>query len=117
MIGIRGENVKQVRSATRTQIHFEEVQDKGSPTQTLVITGKVLDAYRAHVMMMKRYHDCEEEQRRAAEAAAEPDVSDLKKQVEELQRMLEATQAKGSSKGSGKSKGKGKSKSKGKGKA
>lgn len=116
MIGKHGTFIQEIRKVTRTQIHFDESEAPiEAETQTLVIQGKIIDTYRAHVLMMKRYHECDEAQRRTER----PDVSELQRQVEELQKQLEATQnSKEQGKGKGKEKGKGKSKSsKGKGKA
>lgn len=119
MIGKHGAYVKEVCKSTKTQIRFKEAEEEVE-TQTLVIQGKIVDTYRAHVLMMKRYHECDEEQR----STERPHVADLQKQVEELQKQLEATkqaklQSKGKEKeGKGKEKGKAKHKfSKGKGKA
>ncbi|CAE8712751.1 unnamed protein product, partial [Polarella glacialis] len=64
MIGPKGEYIKFVRRLTGTKIHFDDAPMKSSGVreQTLHIRGPLLSVYRAHVVMMKRYHDDEDAQ-------------------------------------------------------
>jgi RNA-binding protein Nova len=111
MIGKKGAFVKEVRKITRTQIHFEEASSApgSAETQTMTIQGKIPDTYRAHVMMMQKYVEVEEAQKREAEPQVQPEVEDLQRQLLELQQKLEAvkTQSTGAQ-SQGQSKGKGK---------
>lgn len=58
LIGRKGENVQEIRKATGARIHFEPLQE-GSDGQTLNIKGPLLQTYRAHALLMKKYHECE----------------------------------------------------------
>eukprot|EP00439_Symbiodinium_sp_Y106_P024970 s480_g3.t1 len=60
MIGPGGQIVRNVRQTTGTHIHFDEVPH-GAREQTMRIKGPLLGVYRAHVMMMQRYHEHETE--------------------------------------------------------
>lgn len=130
LIGPRGDNVKNTRRATDTDIHFDEVAP-GANEQTMRIRGGILNVYRAHVQMMKMYHDDEakssgrEETRssaREAPAASERKGSSSKGAGRESGRELPAASerkgsgSKGGSKGSGRESGKGASREGGKGK-
>lgn len=101
LIGKSGEHVRSVRKDTNTNIHFDEA--KGSETQTMTIKGRLMDVYRAHALMMRKYHESDAE--RQAEAVTSAHVSDLQAQLADLQKQLTAV-AKGTGKGSGKSSGK-----------
>eukprot|EP00931_Biecheleriopsis_adriatica_P045067 TRINITY_DN25828_c0_g1_i1.p1 TRINITY_DN25828_c0_g1~~TRINITY_DN25828_c0_g1_i1.p1 ORF type:complete len:451 (-),score=95.51 TRINITY_DN25828_c0_g1_i1:69-1388(-) len=58
LIGPRGEHVKRTRRTTGADIHFDEMLP-GAREQTLRIRGPILSVYRAHVQLMKTYHDDE----------------------------------------------------------
>ncbi|CAJ1392141.1 unnamed protein product [Effrenium voratum] len=60
MIGPGGHIIKSVRHTTGTSIHFDEVHH-GAREQTLHIKGPLLGVYRAHVLLMRRYHEHEAE--------------------------------------------------------
>mmetsp|Transcript_18992 Transcript_18992/g.35621 ORF Transcript_18992/g.35621 Transcript_18992/m.35621 type:complete len:470 (+) Transcript_18992:36-1445(+) len=60
MIGPGGQIVRNVRHSTGTLIHFAE-GPQGQREQTMHIKGPLLGVYRAHVMMMRRYHEHEAE--------------------------------------------------------
>ena len=45
---------------TGTYIHFDPAQD-GSDGQTLTIRGPLLKVYRAHALLMRRYHETQAE--------------------------------------------------------
>ena len=51
--------------ATGTYVHFDPAQD-GIERQTLTIRGPMLKVYRAHALLMKRYHETHETQAEAA---------------------------------------------------
>lgn len=102
LIGKKGENIQKVRRSTGARIHFEEVQGAGESQQTLLIQGPLLRVYKAHALMMRRYHEADME---SAPVAETPSVKQLQEQLEELQRQLMIVQE-----SSGKTKGKGKGK-------
>ena len=54
MIGPGGQIVNTVRQSTNTAIHFD---NPGAREQSMRIRGPLLGVYRAHVMMMRRYHE------------------------------------------------------------
>merc|ERR1712039_835870 len=92
LIGKKGDYVKEVKRTCGTKTHFKE--DSGGPQQTLQLEGKLPDVYRAHVMMMKRYHDTERAAAPVQEPAKEAVVSDLQAQLAALQQQLEDAKAK-----------------------
>ena len=51
--------------STGTYVHFDPVQD-GAEGQTLVIRGPLLQVYRAHALLMRRYHETQAEAARIA---------------------------------------------------
>ena len=56
--------------ATGTFIHFDPAQD-GNEGQTLTIRGPLLKIYRAHALLMRRYHETQvEASRRHCNVAA-----------------------------------------------
>lgn len=91
LIGKRGEDVQKIRKATGTYVHFDPAQD-GIERQTLTIRGPMLKVYRAHALLMKRYHETHETQ---AEDVAVPEsqdtqrVQELEEQLQQLQRQVE----------------------------
>lgn len=95
LIGKSGANISEVRRITGTKIHFEEAEGE-EPQQTLLIQGPLLNVYRAHALMMRRYHEMD--------LKGTGEVSDLKNQLEALQRQLESVTPKGKGKGKGKGK-------------
>ncbi|CAK9026081.1 unnamed protein product [Durusdinium trenchii] len=72
MIGPGGQIVRNVRQSTSTSIHFSEVS--GAREQTMHIKGPLLGVYRAHVMMMRRYHEHEAELQFPPKGASRPGV-------------------------------------------
>merc|ERR1719183_2314400 len=57
LIGKGGSFVQDVRITTKTQIHFHKNEaSEETDCQTMAIQGRILDTYRAHAMMMRRYH-------------------------------------------------------------
>jgi len=95
LIGRNGCHIQEVRRSTGTKIHFEE--GGHDVLQTMLIQGPLLNAYRAHAMMMKKYHETEREVQQPAA------VKELRSQLEELQKQLEEVKGGGKSKGRGKS--------------
>ncbi|CAJ1431636.1 unnamed protein product [Effrenium voratum] len=65
LIGRKGEDVQRIRKSTGTYVHFDPVQD-GAEGQTLVIRGPLLQVYRAHALLMRRYHETQAEAARIA---------------------------------------------------
>ncbi|CAJ1388563.1 unnamed protein product [Effrenium voratum] len=61
LIGRKGEDVQRIRKSTGTYVHFDPVQD-GAEGQTLVIRGPLLQVYRAHALLMRRYHETQAEE-------------------------------------------------------
>jgi len=61
MQGLMGEHLVQVERDTGALIRFEDVSDPDAdgPLRCLVIEAPLLEAYRAHALMMKRYHEVE----------------------------------------------------------
>lgn len=104
LIGKKGEHIQSVRKATGTRIHFEDLRSPDEPQQTLLIQGPLLRAYRAHALMMKRYHDSERE----ANEAEQPSVHQLQEQLADLQRQLSIVQSQVSASAAGGRGGKGK---------
>ena len=70
LIGRHGAFLSFVERETGAQIHFEDVEilEGGLSQRTLVVQGPLLNAYRAHLLMMKRYH----EEEGSAQAAQRP---------------------------------------------
>lgn len=58
LIGVKGEYIKYVRTHTGCSVRFEE-QRTETGMQKLVIRGPILSVYRAHTLMMRRYHEDE----------------------------------------------------------
>lgn len=54
LIGKSGDHVRSVRKVTGTNVRFDEAP--GQDTQTMHIKGRLMDTWRAHAMMMRRYH-------------------------------------------------------------
>jgi len=89
--------VQRIRKASGTYVHFDPAQD-GMDGQTLIIRGPMLKVYRAHALLMRRYHETQHEE------VSEPDpppnfepnpvdpqlVQDLEEQLAELKRQVEA---------------------------
>lgn len=46
--------------ASGTYVHFDPAQD-GMDGQTLIIRGPMLKVYRAHALLMRRYHETQHE--------------------------------------------------------
>mmetsp|Transcript_60249 Transcript_60249/g.143596 ORF Transcript_60249/g.143596 Transcript_60249/m.143596 type:complete len:438 (+) Transcript_60249:151-1464(+) len=72
LIGKQGANVQHIRRETGTKCRFEEAASGDAPQQTLHMQGPILSVYRAHVQMMRRYHEVQETQTRAQEAMSRP---------------------------------------------
>lgn len=118
MIGTKGEYVKEVIRSTNTQIKFSSDKDRQSESQTMTIQGQIIDTYRAHAMMMKKYHEAARPEEQMEEDPPDAgNVAELQKKMAELQKQLEDAQRaqaapagnerRGkSSKGKGKGKGK-----------
>lgn len=97
LIGKRGEDVQRIRKASGTYVHFDPAQD-GMDGQTLIIRGPMLKVYRAHALLMRRYHETQHEE--VAEPGPPPNfepnpvdphlVQDLEEQLAELKRQVEA---------------------------
>eukprot|EP00933_Yihiella_yeosuensis_P015270 TRINITY_DN13378_c0_g2_i1.p1 TRINITY_DN13378_c0_g2~~TRINITY_DN13378_c0_g2_i1.p1 ORF type:complete len:459 (+),score=58.63 TRINITY_DN13378_c0_g2_i1:66-1442(+) len=66
IIGNRGEYINHVTKSTGVKINFSEVRtlSGGLREQTMHIRGPLLGVYRAHVMVMQRYHEHDQEQNR-----------------------------------------------------
>mmetsp|Transcript_40617 Transcript_40617/g.73124 ORF Transcript_40617/g.73124 Transcript_40617/m.73124 type:complete len:417 (+) Transcript_40617:26-1276(+) len=60
LIGKGGGDVQRIRKATGTGIHFD-VPEEGMSGQTLQIKGPLLKIYRAHALLMRRYHETDAE--------------------------------------------------------
>ncbi|CAK9118729.1 unnamed protein product [Durusdinium trenchii] len=94
LIGKRGEDVQRIRKATGTYVHFDPVQD-GADGQTLTIRGPMLKVYRAHALLMRRYHETTADVVQDTSPAVVPDrkeeqrVQDLEAQLQQLQRQME----------------------------
>jgi len=85
LIGKSGDHVRSVRKETRTRVNFDEAP--GQDTQTMTIKGRMMDVYRAHSMMMRRYHDEDKEvQQVEVEKAAK--VQGLQAQLADIQKQL-----------------------------
>uniref|UniRef100_A0A7S1WEL7 K Homology domain-containing protein n=1 Tax=Alexandrium catenella TaxID=2925 RepID=A0A7S1WEL7_ALECA len=105
LIGESDEHVDSVMEATGTRISFEDTGNSEDGQQTLFVHGPLLRAYRAHALMMKRYHDAAAEEAAAQEAEAEaeaPSVEDMKDQIAQLQKQLAMAQGQTGGKGKGK---------------
>jgi len=124
LIGRHGQYINHVQQVTNTIIKFTDMTKNNEDThQTLTVQGPLINVYAAHMMMMKKYHDDEAQQREREKrdrAPQEPKrdalIEDLQSQLANLQQRLQ--EAEKESEGgvkSGKNKG-GKSKGKGKGK-
>jgi len=105
LIGKRGEHIKGVKRTTGATIRFEEVQGSRDGQQSMLIQGPALRVYKAHALMMKKYH--EDDKGTAAKASEEevPTVEKLQEQLEDLQRqmqLIQSTQAATKGKGKGK---------------
>jgi hypothetical protein len=100
LIGKKGEHVKSVRQMTGTNIVFGEVDQDDS--QKMTVKGPLFGIYRAHAMLMKRYH----EHGKPPPEPEKANVEDLYAQLDSLQRQISEVQAKQT-----RTKGKGKGKS------
>ncbi|CAE8711124.1 unnamed protein product [Polarella glacialis] len=76
-----------VRLQIGTRIHFDPAQE-GMDGQTLTIQGPLLKAYRAHALLMRRYHEVD------AEDAQNDTVKALQDQLSNLQRQLDEAESK-----------------------
>mmetsp|Transcript_2466 Transcript_2466/g.6147 ORF Transcript_2466/g.6147 Transcript_2466/m.6147 type:complete len:420 (+) Transcript_2466:67-1326(+) len=97
LIGNKGSYVQGVRRQTGTQIHFDEDKAGGPDSQKMLIRGPLFGIYKAHMLMMKRYHEME-----PPPPTEPPSQEELLRKVQELERQL--AEAKGAGKG-GKGKG------------
>jgi len=115
LIGTHGKHIESVRQESGTKVHFEQVQDEAESQQTMVVKGPLLRVFRAHALMMRRYHEVEAEAKRPEPPPPpkEPSVRDLQEQLANLQKQLDVAlkpqAGKGTTSLSG-GKGKGKSK-------
>mmetsp|Transcript_52151 Transcript_52151/g.113558 ORF Transcript_52151/g.113558 Transcript_52151/m.113558 type:complete len:201 (-) Transcript_52151:229-831(-) len=108
LIGKHGYHIQAVQRSTGTRCVFEKEAD--TDMETMIITGPLIGTYRAHALMMRRYHedDIEQEAAKAPIAVPEPppaDVSALQAKVEELQKELERAQSQAAAATKGKGKG------------
>merc|ERR1719195_2601657 len=91
------ENIIGIRAITGTQLRFEEMQELGEGQQNLVIQGPLLRVYKAHLLMMKSYHESEApeplQEEPSVENLQEQCVENLQEQLAELQKQLAAVQA------------------------
>jgi len=85
LIGPKGEHVRHVRKLTNTNIRFDEAA--GQDTQTMWIKGKMLDCYRAHSLMMRRYHE-DDRDKDAVDQQKTAHVQGLQAQLAEIQKQL-----------------------------
>jgi len=101
LIGKRGEHITFVRRTTQTQVHFDEAAGgTDNPMQQMSIKGPLAQVYRAHALMMRRYHESElsapggpAPSSPPAAVAAVPDVSSLQNHIADLQKQLEMVRA------------------------
>mmetsp|Transcript_72835 Transcript_72835/g.235631 ORF Transcript_72835/g.235631 Transcript_72835/m.235631 type:complete len:457 (-) Transcript_72835:53-1423(-) len=108
LCGKEGEHIDSFRRSTGARIHFEEPEDGGEGQQRLIVQGPLLRVFKAHALMMKRYHDADLEAEAAASAEL-PSVQQLQEQLADLQRQLQLVQeAQGGSAGAVAAAGKGK---------
>lgn len=98
LIGTKGDHIKGVRRSTGTRIHFEEIPSNGERQQTMLIHGPLLSVYRAHTLMMRKYHDDELEFKHSRSGTG---VEGLQEQLAGIQKQLEQVQG-GKGKGHGK---------------
>jgi len=95
------ENIIGIKAITGAQLRFEEMQELGEGQQNLVIQGPLLRVYKAHLLMMKSYHESEAPE----PPQEEPSVENLQEQLAELQKQLAVVQAQqGTTQGKGKGK-------------
>ncbi|CAE7906407.1 Nova1 [Symbiodinium necroappetens] len=91
LIGKRGEDVQRIRKTTGTYIHFDPAQD-GSDGQTLTIRGPLLKVYRAHALLMRRYHETQAEEAphngTSTNGDSDQKVQALEEQLQAMQRQL-----------------------------
>jgi len=83
------ENIIGIGATTGARLHFEEMQEFGEGQQNLVIQGPLLRVYKAHLLMMKSYHESELPE----PSQEEQSVENLQEQLAELQNQLAAVQA------------------------
>jgi len=105
LIGKRGDHIKGVKRITGATIRFEEVQGSIDGQQTMLIQGPAMRVYKAHALMMKKYHDDEMGPAATPAETETPTVEKLQEQLEDLQRQMLLVQTKqASTKGKGKGK-------------
>jgi len=121
LIGKSGDHVRSVRKTTGTNVRFDE--SPGQDTQTMHIKGRLIDIWRAHAMMMRRYHvddlepkrkPLETDPRRHYEGEEQwsghsshssgnnAHIEGLQAQLDEIQKQLALVKGGGGGKGSGK---------------
>lgn len=87
------ENIIGIKAITGcTQLRFEEMQELGDGQQNLVIQGPLLRVYKAHLLMMKSYHESEAPEPEQSQEE-QPSVENLQEQLAELQKQLAVVQA------------------------
>ncbi|CAE7033468.1 Nova1 [Symbiodinium sp. CCMP2592] len=91
LIGKRGEDVQRIRKMTGTYIHFDPAQD-GSDGQTLTIRGPLLKVYRAHALLMRRYHETQAEEAPHNGTTCTSTNGDSDQKVQALEEQLQAMQ-------------------------
>eukprot|EP00931_Biecheleriopsis_adriatica_P085839 TRINITY_DN60624_c0_g1_i1.p1 TRINITY_DN60624_c0_g1~~TRINITY_DN60624_c0_g1_i1.p1 ORF type:complete len:429 (-),score=86.35 TRINITY_DN60624_c0_g1_i1:43-1329(-) len=116
LIGRKGEDIQKIRKATGTWIHFDPAEE-GTDGQMLTIKGPLLRTYRAHALLMRRYHETNQEESadrrqgqeeegadrrhgKADDSMPASKVRDLEEQLQSLQRQL-ASQTQQSTGGGG----------------
>eukprot|EP00927_Polykrikos_kofoidii_P037515 TRINITY_DN3168_c0_g1_i3.p1 TRINITY_DN3168_c0_g1~~TRINITY_DN3168_c0_g1_i3.p1 ORF type:complete len:456 (-),score=96.31 TRINITY_DN3168_c0_g1_i3:197-1564(-) len=71
LVGTRGDYVAYVERTSGAKVTFEESGPEGNADfRTVMVTGPLIPAYMAHMMLMRRYHEKEREREQAAVAAA-----------------------------------------------
>lgn len=88
LLGENDEHVDSVMESTGTRVAFEDATGSEDGQQTLTINGPLLRVYRAHALMMRRYHEAEAAEAAREAEAAEPSVQQLQEQVQQLQKQL-----------------------------
>lgn len=94
LIGKSGEHVRSIRRMTGTQVRFDEAS--GGETQTMIVKGRMVDVFRAHALMMRKYHEDDADSQKNAH------VQGLQAQLDDIQKQLAMVEKGGGSKGAGK---------------
>jgi len=109
LIGTKGEYVRFVERSTGTKIIFKEVErEVDDQHRTMMVVGPLMWVYVAHCMIMKKYHEKEQERgagrhRGQSDSQESKRIDELQMQLVELQNQL--SEVMGESGGVGKGRG------------